>query len=83
MKKVEGYRYFEGDDRYNGIPFNKLLPNIEHNSTYFLGIPYAAPPTGNLRWKAPVDHEGWDGTLKGNLEKENSPQERKSLFFSL
>lgn len=29
--------------------------------TEFRGIPYAAPPVGNLRWKAPQDPESWDG----------------------
>jgi para-nitrobenzyl esterase len=27
----------------------------------FRSIPYAAPPVGDLRWKAPVDPEKWDG----------------------
>lgn len=27
----------------------------------FRGIPYAAPPVGELRWKAPQDPESWDG----------------------
>ena len=27
----------------------------------FLGIPYAAPPTGKLRWKAPADVIPWKG----------------------
>jgi len=27
----------------------------------FLGIPYAAPPVGDLRWKAPAAAASWDG----------------------
>jgi len=28
----------------------------------FLGIPYAAPPVGNLRWRAPMPAAKWKGT---------------------
>jgi para-nitrobenzyl esterase len=28
----------------------------------FRGVPYAQPPTGNLRWMPPEDPSGWDGT---------------------
>ena len=31
--------------------------------TRFLGIPYAASPTGDLRFRAPVPHPAWDGVL--------------------
>jgi len=30
----------------------------------FLGIPYAAPPVGDLRWKAPVPATKWNGVRK-------------------
>src|SRR5437762_183087 len=30
----------------------------------FLGIPYAAPPVGDLRWKAPAPAAKWDGVRK-------------------
>ncbi|WP_459788309.1 carboxylesterase/lipase family protein [Alteriqipengyuania sp. 357] len=29
----------------------------------YKGIPYAAPPVGDLRWKPPQELAGWDGTL--------------------
>lgn len=29
--------------------------------TQFRGIPFAAPPVGDLRWKAPQDAQGWEG----------------------
>jgi para-nitrobenzyl esterase len=30
----------------------------------FLGIPYAAPPVGELRWKPPVKHAPWTNVLQ-------------------
>lgn len=32
--------------------------------TEFLGIPYAAPPVGDLRWRPPTPHAPWNSVLK-------------------
>ncbi|RHS64347.1 hypothetical protein DW954_12150 [Clostridium sp. AM45-5] len=32
--------------------------------TEFRGIPYAAPPVGDRRWKAPEEPESWEGVRK-------------------
>jgi para-nitrobenzyl esterase len=36
---------------------------VATNYRAFLGIPYAAPPVGNLRWKAPQSPAAWSTTL--------------------
>jgi len=36
---------------YSGVPFFDTISNT--TNTNFLGIRYAAPPTGSLRWAAP------------------------------
>ncbi|MFD0853396.1 carboxylesterase family protein, partial [Actinomadura adrarensis] len=35
------------------------------NGTSFLGIPYASPPVGSLRWKPPVPSRPWTGIRDG------------------
>jgi para-nitrobenzyl esterase len=32
---------------------------VAGNHREFLGLPYAAPPTGELRWKPPISHAAW------------------------
>ena len=32
----------------------------------FKGIPYARPPVGELRWKAPEEKEAWDGIYEAD-----------------
>ncbi len=36
---------------------------ISNGVAEFLGIPYAEPPIGNLRWKPPRNHAPWAGVL--------------------
>ncbi len=34
----------------------------------FLGVPFAAPPTGDLRWKPPAPHAPWADTLDASTK---------------
>ncbi len=38
-----------------------LQGTIENGLTVFKGVPFAAPPVGDLRWKAPQPVEKWEG----------------------
>jgi para-nitrobenzyl esterase len=40
------------------------LPAADPRITAFKGIPFAAPPVGDLRWKAPQPAASWDGVLE-------------------
>jgi len=40
----------------------------------FLGIPFAAPPTGDLRWKPPASVEPWEGVKETRVFSPACPQ---------
>lgn len=40
----------------------------------FLGIPYAEPPVGELRWASPVPHAGWSEPLLATRPPASCPQ---------
>jgi para-nitrobenzyl esterase len=44
-----------------GVPFGSAKDEV-----VFLGIPFAAPPTGERRWKPPQPVDKWRGTLKAD-----------------
>ena len=54
-----------------GILEGKDLSGI----TVFWGVPFAAPPVGNLRWKAPQPVEKWEGVRKATEYGPNPMQE--------
>lgn len=40
----------------------------------YLGIPYARPPVGELRWASPEPHPGWDEPLRATRAPNACPQ---------
>ncbi|OHT02153.1 Carboxylesterase family protein [Tritrichomonas foetus] len=50
------------------------VPGEHPNTTVFKGVPYAAPPIGELRWKPPQPVIPWDGVRKCNKYSTICPQ---------
>ena len=47
----------------------------------FKGIPFAAPPVGNLRWKAPQPPAKWDGVRKADQFGPSAVQPKPAPFM--
>ena len=54
----------------------------KNDISIFKGIPFAAPPTGDLRWKAPQPVKNWAGVLKCDRFSA-SPMQRKPVPFMM
>ncbi|CAK1550763.1 unnamed protein product [Leptosia nina] len=63
-------------DTESGKVAGKEVKSIVSGEKYysFLGIPFAQPPVGALRFKAPVPHEGWNNILEAKKEKPSCAQ---------
>lgn len=48
----------------------------------FLGIPYAAPPVGDLRWRPPQAPQPWTHVLHATHFGNTCPQENRGVFAS-
>ena len=61
------------------------VPGRDASITVFKGIPYAAPPVGDLRWRAPRPVAPWQGVKKadhfGNSCIQNIVSERKPWTY--
>lgn len=51
------------------------VPSGEPDVTVFRGIPYAAPPVGALRWRAPEPAPAWDGVRLADRFGASCPQQ--------
>ncbi|VVB70835.1 Carboxylesterase family protein [uncultured archaeon] len=51
------------------------ISGIDQNGlSVYLGIPYAAPPTGDLRWRPPEAARSWEGVYKADKFGPSCPQ---------
>ncbi|MBQ1661706.1 MAG: carboxylesterase family protein, partial [Treponema sp.] len=48
----------------------------------YAGIPFAKPPVGDLRWKAPVEAESWDGILEADTFAPRAMQKKSGWLES-
>lgn len=48
----------------------------------YAGIPYAAPPVGELRWREPQDPQPWEGVLAADSFAPMSMQPQNSALYS-
>jgi para-nitrobenzyl esterase len=56
--------------------YGQIQGNTFSGGLEFLGIPYAKPPVGGLRWKAPQAPDAWSGVLATQAFKPACPQMR-------
>ncbi len=54
--------------------FGALQGTVVNGVSEFLGIPYAAPPVGNLRWHAPEQPARWNGIRPATAFAPHCPQ---------
>lgn len=55
------------------------IPSADPRVTLFKGIPFAAPPVGENRWRAPQPAKDWEGTLDAYTFKNISVQDTPGL----
>ena len=56
------------------VATGSIRGNVESAYRQFLGIPYAAAPTGSLRWKPPQPAPAWRGVRDASIPKDMCPQ---------
>eukprot|EP01125_Pyxidicula_operculata_P018084 TRINITY_DN63_c0_g3_i1.p1 TRINITY_DN63_c0_g3~~TRINITY_DN63_c0_g3_i1.p1 ORF type:complete len:524 (+),score=117.05 TRINITY_DN63_c0_g3_i1:52-1623(+) len=55
--------------------YGKVQGYLDQDAVIFKGIPYAAPPVGNLRWSEPQTPSPWSGIKQTTVFSPGCPQE--------
>ncbi len=55
--------------------------NRDKSVSIYAGIPYAAPPVGELRFREPQPHQSWDGVLACDHFAPMAMQQRGSVIY--
>jgi len=55
---------------------------LDHGVQAYLGIPYAAPPVGDLRWKPPQPPVPWQGVRASDRHGASCLQRRADIYMS-
>jgi para-nitrobenzyl esterase len=55
---------------------------VKNGVNEFLGIPYAAPPVGDLRWMPPQPHDPWTTPLQATTYGNTCPQNQESGVYA-
>ena len=56
------------------IATGRIRGAVQDGVAAYLGIPYAAPPVGNLRWRPPAPPMPWEGVLDATQFGPSCPQ---------
>jgi len=67
---------YAGEDKAEVIQLlsGPIIGSTENDVCIFLGIPYAAPPLGNLRWKPPQEVAPWTDVRSSTIYGSSCPQ---------
>ncbi len=63
----------------SGAVKGETVTDIGVTAYIYRGIPYAAPPTGDLRWKAPQPAAAWEGERDATQWPNRCPQGESSM----
>jgi para-nitrobenzyl esterase len=68
------YNAISGQSPIVNTQYGQVAGNLNEEVFEFLGIPFASPPVGDLRWRPPVEPESWNEVLQTREFQPKCPQ---------